>query len=98
MTDPKEALAHYRALELNKPEPDYVNHPPHYTSSPARCYKCGHHIECIDVIQHMNLPVGAAVKYLWRVDEKGDPVENLKKAIWFINKEIERREKSGQEG
>jgi hypothetical protein len=63
---------------------DPVNHPPHY---------CAHAsgIECIQVTQHMNFCLGNAVKYIWRADEKGKAVEDLKKAIWYLQKEIERR-------
>lgn len=72
-------------------KPDLVNHPPHYTSSPACCSECGKQIECIDVIQHMNLCVGSAVKYLWRHELKGCAIMDLRKAVWYINQEIERR-------
>lgn len=68
---------------------DLVNHPPHYTSHPSG-------VECIDVTQHMNFCLGNAVKYLWRVDDKGDPIENLRKAIWYIECEIQRRATDGE--
>lgn len=70
---------------------DPVNRPPHYTSSNACCPECGKRIECIDVVQHMNFCTGNAVKYLWRADLKGNPIEDLQKALWYINQEIERR-------
>lgn len=79
-------------------KPDMVNHPPHYTSSPAKCSKCGHGIECIDVVQHMNFSIGNAVKYLWRAGLKNDAIEDLKKAVWYINTEIAKREASGDQG
>lgn len=63
---------------------DEVNHPQHYTSHPSG-------VECITVTQHMNFCIGNAVKYLWRVDDKDDPITNLHKAKWYIEKEIERR-------
>lgn len=63
---------------------DMVKHPPHYTSNPSG-------IECIQVTKHMNFCIGNAVKYLWRVDDKDDPIENLKKAMEYIQFEIERR-------
>jgi hypothetical protein len=66
---------------------DPVNHPKHYTS-----HKSG--VECITVIEHMNFCIGNAVKYLWRADEKGAPIEDLHKAIWYIQREISRREKA----
>lgn len=74
------------------PVPDAVNHPTHYTSSPAKCQDCGRPIECIDVTQHMNFPVGNATKYLWRLGLKGDPIEQLRKARAYIDFEIKRQE------
>ena len=70
-----------------------VNHPAHYTSSPARCSKCGAQIECIDITQHMGFCVGNAVKYLWRCDLKASPLEDLEKSKKYIEFEIERRGK-----
>ena len=61
-----------------------VDSPPHYTS-----HESG--IECIQVTEHMNFCLGNVVKYVWRVDQKGDPIENLKKARFYIDREIERR-------
>lgn len=66
---------------------DPINHPTHYTAHPSG-------IECIQVTEHMNFCIGNAVKYLWRVDLKGDPIENLKKAAWYIEREIARRERA----
>lgn len=63
---------------------DNVNHPTHYTSHPSG-------VECIDVTQHMNFCLGNAVKYIWRADLKWDAIEDLKKAKWYIEREIERR-------
>lgn len=62
---------------------DMVNHPPHYTK-----HKSG--VECIAIAEHMNFCLGNAIKYLWRADLKNG-TEDLKKAIWYINREIERR-------
>lgn len=62
---------------------DMVNHPPHYTGHPSG-------VECIQIVEHMNFCRGNAVKYIWRAGEKGDPVEDLKKARWYIDREIER--------
>ena len=63
-----------------------VNHPNHYLSHPS-------HIECIEVTEHLNFCIGNAIKYLWRADLKHDAIEDLKKAVWYINREIQRREK-----
>ena len=65
-----------------------VNHPPHYTAHPAG-------IECIDVIEHLTFLRGTAIKYLWRAGQKGDAgktIEDLRKAIWYIQREIKNLE------
>lgn len=62
---------------------DPVNHPKHYTEHPSG-------IECIQITEHMGFCLGNAMKYLWRADLKNG-VEDLKKAIWYINREIEKR-------
>lgn len=61
---------------------DPIN-PSHYRRHPSG-------IECIEVTRHMNFNVGNAIKYLWRYIDKGDPVENLKKAQWYLDDEIRR--------
>lgn len=66
--------------------PDTVNNPPHYNQHPAG-------IECIDVVEHFGFNVGNAIKYLWRADHKGAPLDDLRKAAWYVNREIERRTK-----
>lgn len=68
---------------------DPVSHPPHYTS-----HKSG--VECIDVTEHMSFCIGNAMKYLWRHQEKGNPIQDLKKAVWYIQREIERLEKMNE--
>lgn len=65
---------------------DPVNHPPHYTAHPSG-------IECIQITEHMGFCLGNAVKYIWRADLKNDAIEDLKKAVWYIQREIERRSK-----
>lgn len=65
---------------------DNVNHPKHYNSHPSG-------IECIDVVEHMNFNTGNAIKYLWRADHKNG-LEDLRKAAWYVNREIQRREKA----
>ena len=71
---------------------DPVNHPVHYTSSPARCSACGAGIECIQITEHMGFNLGNALKYVWRCDLKADPVQDLKKARFYLDREIARRE------
>lgn len=71
------------------PEPpasSNVDHPKHYNTNPSG-------VECIDVVEHMPFNIGNAMKYLWRCDDKGDPIENLEKAIWYCQREIAKRRK-----
>lgn len=68
---------------------DKVNHPKHYTAHPSG-------VECITVTEHMNFNVGNAVKYLWRCDHKNG-LEDLKKAAWYVAREISRREKEAEQ-
>jgi hypothetical protein len=74
-------------------EVDNVNHPPHYNNNPAKC-ECGRRIECIDVTRHFPFNIGNAIKYLWRCELKSNSLEDLKKAAWYIQDEISKREKS----
>lgn len=62
---------------------DIINHPNHYVQVPE--------IECIDVTSHFNFCLGNAIKYIWRADHKGTPLDDLRKSIWYLNKEIEMR-------
>jgi hypothetical protein len=64
---------------------DMVNHPPHYISHPSG-------VECIAVTRHMSFNLGNVVKYIWRADEKGSDLEDLRKAAWYLADEIKRRE------
>lgn len=66
-----------------KPKTDNINNPKHYNSHPSG-------VECIDITEHMNFNVGNAIKYLWRCDHKNQ-MEDLRKAAWYIDREIERR-------
>lgn len=69
-------------LESEKNDP--VNHPSHYTSHPSG-------VECIQVTEHMNFNLGNATKYIWRAGLKSEsPIEDLKKAEFYIKREIER--------
>ena len=64
-----------------------VDHPPHYISHPSG-------IECIEVTRHMNFNLGNVFKYLWRCDNKGHHLEDLQKAAWYLNDEIEKIKES----
>ncbi len=62
---------------------DNVNHPNHYTNGD---------IEVIDYIEDkgFNYHLGNAIKYISRCEHKGKKVEDLEKAIWYVNREIEK--------
>jgi hypothetical protein len=66
---------------------DVVNHPAHY--------KVGG-IEVIDFIESKGLTytLGNVVKYVSRADHKGNKLEDLKKAQWYLNREVSTLEKS----
>lgn len=66
------------------PEADPVNHPKHYTEHPSG-------VECIQITEHMNFCLGNAVKYIWRADLKHDAIEDLEKAVWYIQRELTKR-------
>ena len=63
---------------------DKVNHPSHYNVGK---------IEVIDAIEDWGLGfhLGNVIKYVARADHKQDAIEDLKKASWYLNREIERR-------
>ena len=64
---------------------DPVNHPPHYKANG---------MECIDIIEAFQLGfrLGNSVKYILRAGKKGDRLEDLKKAAWYLQREIDRIE------
>lgn len=74
---------------------DNIN-PDHYKSNDARC-ECGRRIECIDISRHMNFNLGNVIKYIWRLDKKGDPIEQLEKARWYLGDEIMKREQERED-
>lgn len=65
-----------------------VNRPKHYNGIPG--------IECIDVVRHFDFNLGNAIKYIWRAGLKKDKgrslkdkkIEDLEKAIWYLEDEI----------
>lgn len=60
---------------------DMVRHPPHYNSHLSG-------IECIEITRHMNFNLGNAFKYLFRRKFKGNEVQDMEKAIWYVKDEI----------
>lgn len=73
---------------------EMVNHPTHYNKVPG--------VECIDVIRYFDFDRGNAIKYIWRSGEKPEQgmtakekeIEDLKKAIWYLEDRITYLEKS----
>lgn len=66
---------------------DVVEHPEHYCSHPSG-------VECIQITEHMNFCLGNAIKYIFRagIKNKDTKIEDLRKALWYINREINRLE------
>ncbi len=67
---------------MAEPTFDPVQKPKHYNSHPSG-------IQCIEITRHMNFNLGNAIKYLWRTDHKNG-VQDLEKAVWYIQDEIAR--------
>ena len=69
---------------------DAVNHPSHYTQGG---------IECIDAMKasmsdeaFKGLLKGNVIKYIWRYEKKVNPLEDLKKAKWYLERLIKELE------
>lgn len=79
-------------------ENDSVNHPKHYTSHPSG-------IECIEITKFYDFCIGNVIKYLWRAGLKSEEgmsdaekeLEDLEKARWYLDKEIEMKKKALEE-
>ncbi len=74
-------IGHNKQLVSSVPKEDPVNHPHHYTQ-----YKG---FEVIDITKQLDFLYGNAVKYILRAPHKRDEVEDIKKAIWYLNKKLE---------
>ena len=59
---------------------DTVNHPPHYAAHPIFT------LECHDLARMMSFDAGTDTKYLWRAGRKGDISEDLRKALWYLDR------------
>lgn len=64
---------------------EHVNHPAHYGGE-------GNPYETIKVIEawDLNFNLGNCVKYISRAGKKGSLKEDLQKAAWYLNREIEK--------
>lgn len=68
---------------------DAIN-PSHYQNHPSG-------IQCIEITEHMNFCLGNAIKYIWRAGLKNNAIEDLEKARWYLDREIERIYKAREE-
>ena len=68
-------------IEMFEPAADPVNHPAHYKTGG---------IETIDFIEakKLNYNLGNVVKYVTRADHKGNRKQDLEKALWYLNREL----------
>lgn len=65
-----------------------VSNPSHYNSHPSG-------VECIEITESMGFCLGNALKYIWRAGLKQSAIQDLRKAVWYIEREIDRREREG---
>jgi len=72
---------------------EHINHPTHYggADNPYEAIKV---IEAHDLGFHL----GNAIKYILRAGKKGDAIEDLKKAQWYLEREILKRQNTNQHG
>lgn len=68
---------------------DPVNNPAHYAKDAPLC-SCGKPIEPIQLEERLNFYRGNAVKYIWRAGKKEDEIQDLEKARWYLDREIQR--------
>jgi hypothetical protein len=59
---------------------DHIN-PTHYKSHPSG-------VECIQIAEHFSFCLGNAMKYIWRADLKNDRTHDIRKAIWYLEREL----------
>lgn len=76
-----------KKAKVEQVEPkEKVEHPLHYNLVPG--------VECIDVVENFNFNRGNAIKYIWRAGNKEEEMEDLRKAVWYLQREIDRISKS----
>lgn len=71
-----------REVVVNHSLHDNVDHPQHYVSDP-----CG--VEAIEITSLLPACVSNATKYIWRVGKKDSSLQELEKALWYINYSID---------
>ncbi len=72
-----------------KPKKEKVDHPSHYNTG---------RIEVIDAIEDWNLGFndGNAIKYIARHQYKGNPIQDIEKAIWYLQRHLDNLKRRGQ--
>jgi hypothetical protein len=80
--------AHVASMSNPRDFEDIINAPKHYKSASG--------LEAITVIEDFGLGfrLGNCLKYLLRAGKKGDRLEDLRKARWYLEREIARTEKA----
>ena len=61
---------------------DLVNHPKHYTEDPSG-------VECIELTSCLSAPISNSLKYLWRCGLKDEDIQELGKAMFYLDYAIE---------
>lgn len=62
---------------------DNAINPKHYKDHPSG-------VECITIAEHFGFNLGNAIKYIWRAGQKDDVLQDLEKAEWYLQREINR--------
>ena len=74
---------------------DMVNHPPHYNF--GRVETIDYIEDCIGKDGLVGYCIGNALKYVSRARYKGKTVEDMKKAVWYLNRAIDTLEKGDEQ-
>ena len=79
----KQRIQEVTGKHMTGEETDQVNHPPHYNAGPIEC------IDAIEAVLGENAKYyyqGVVLKYLWRMEHKGKPLQDIEKAEWYANR------------
>lgn len=76
-----------KQAETQAETPQDPTNPAHYRSHASG-------VECIQITEHLGFCLGNAIKYIWRAGEReAKTIEDLRKAVWYLEREIARLEK-----
>ena len=80
-------------VNMNEEEEDRydgVDHPKHYCTHPSK-------VQCIEIAEHFDFCLGNVIKYVWRAGQKegAEGVDDLRKAMWYLHREIANRAPGG---